>query len=109
VQRPAGGAFGSASGSAASGSFGHPAAGPPAGVPGPDLGHGAGFAGHDQPVLGEPGGHAGIDLAAADPAGPGAGGAGEHEEASGVHPGSPAGWAPELSGHDPGADTPVIH
>ena len=73
------------------------------------MGHGAGFAGGDQPGLGEPGGHAGIDLAAVDPAGPGAGGGGEHEEAGGVHPGSAAGWAPALSGHDPGTDTPVVH
>ena len=111
-QRLAGGAFGSASSSAASGSFGHPAAEPPAGAAGPDP-RGAALAGHDQPGLGEPGGHAGIELAAVDPAvdpaGPGAGGAGEHEEASGVHSGSPAGWAAAPSGHDPGTDTPVSH
>jgi hypothetical protein len=43
-------------------------------------GHGAAFADHDQPGFDEPGAHAGIDLAAVDPA-----------------------------GHDPGADGPVIH
>jgi hypothetical protein len=110
--QPAGGAFGSASSSAASQSFGHSVE-PPVGAAGPEPDHVTGFAGHDQPGLGDPSGHAGIDPAAVDPAGPGASGdagdAGEHEEASGVHLGSPAGWAPAPSGHDPGTDTPVIH
>jgi len=113
AQGPAGGAFGSGSGPAASGSFGHPAAEPPAGAAaGPDP-RDAVLAGHDEPGLGESGGHAGLDPAAVDPAGPGAGGdaggAGGHEEAGGVHPGSAAGWGSAPSGHDPGTDTPVVH
>ena len=113
AQRPAGGAFDSASGSAVSRSLGHPVAEPSAGAPGQDPDRGAALAGHDQPGLDEPGGHAGIDLAAVDPAGPGAdvgaAGAGEHEEAGGAHLGSAASWAPAPAGHDPGADGPVIH
>ena len=113
AQRPAGGAFGSASNPATSRSFGHPATEPSAGAPGPDPGHGAAFAGHDEPGLGDPGGHVGLDLAGVDLAGPGAGsdagGAGGHEEAGGVHPGSAAGGDPAASGHDPGIDTPVVH
>ena len=83
------------------------------GAPGQDPDRGASLAGHDQPGLDEPGGHAGIDLAAVDPAGPGAdvgaAGAGEHEEAGGAHLASAAGWAPAPAGHDPGADGPVVH
>ena len=83
------------------------------GAPGPDPDRGAALAGHEQPGLDEPGGHAGIDLAAVDPAGPGAdvgaAGAGEHEEAGGAHLASAAGWAPAPAGHDPGADGPVVH
>ena len=113
AQGLAGGAFGSASSPAASKSFGHPATEPSAGAPEPDPGHGAAFAGDEQPGLGESGGHAGLDLAGADLAGPGGGGdtggAGGHEEAGGVHPGSAAGGDPVASGHDPGADTPVVH
>ena len=113
AQRPAGGAFDSASGSAVSRSLGHPVAEPSAGAPGQDPDRGAALAGHDQPGLDEPGGHAGIDLAAVDPAGPGAdvgaAGAGEHEEAGGAHLASAAGWAPAPAGHDPGADGPVVH
>jgi hypothetical protein len=103
AQHPAGGAFDSGSGSAVSGSFGHPAAGAPDGAPGPGPQHGAAVAGHDQPGLDGSGGPAGLELAAADPAGPGAeaGGVGEHEEAGGADPGGPAG-PPEPGGHDPG-------
>jgi hypothetical protein len=108
AQHPAGGAFGSASSPVASGSFGHPAE-PTDGAAGADLGHGAALVGHDQPGLDEPGGHVGLDLAAVDPAGPGAGGASEHEEAGGVHPGSAVGWVGGVSGHDAGADGPVVH
>jgi hypothetical protein len=110
---PAGGALGSASSSAASRSFGHPAAEPPADTAGPDPHQVAGFPGHDESGVGDPGGHAGMDLAAIDTAGPGAGGdvggVGEHEGAGGVHPGPAGGWAAAPSGHDPGADTPVVH
>jgi hypothetical protein len=113
AQRPAGGAFGSASNPPTSRSFGHPAAEPPSGAPGPDPRHGAAFVGHDEPGLGDPGGHVGLDLSGVDLAGPGAGGdaggAGGHEEAGGVHPGSAAGGDPAASGHDPGIDTPVVH
>ncbi len=114
AQHPAGGVFGSAPSPAASRSFGHPAAEPPAGAPGLDPGHSAAFGGHDEPGLGDPGGgHVGLDLSGVDPAGPGAegdaDGAGGHEEAGGVHPGSAAGGDPVVSGHDPGTDTPVVH
>jgi hypothetical protein len=109
AQGLAGGAFGSASSPAASKSFGHPAAEPPVGASGPDPGHGAAFAGHDEPGLGDPGGHVGLDMAGVDPADGDAVGAGGHEEAGGVHPGSAAGGDPVASGHDPGADTPVVH
>ena len=113
AQRPAGGAFGPASNPATSRSFGHPATEPSAGAPGPDPGHGAAFAGRDEPGLGDPGGHVGLDLSGVDLAEPGAGGdaggAGGHEEAGGVHPGSAAGGDPAASGHDPGIDIPVVH
>ena len=109
VERPAGGAFGSASGPAALRSFEHPAE-PSAAATAPDPGQAVTFAGHDQPGVGDPGSHVGIDPAVTDPAGSSvgaaAGGAGEHEEAGGVHPGSEAGWAAASSGHDPGT---VIH
>ncbi len=113
AQHPAGGAFDSASGSAASGPFEHPTTEPPAQAPGTDPHQGAAFAGHDQPGLDEPGAHAGIDLAAVDPTEPGpsadAHSVGEPEEASGANPDSSAGSAHALSGHDPGTDTTVIH
>ncbi len=116
AQHPAGGAFDSASGSAASRSFQHPTTEPPADAPRPDPHHGAAFVGHDQPGLDEPGTHAGIDLAAVDPTEPGpsadADSVGEHEGASGAHPDSSAGPAHAPSGHDPGTDTTdttVIH
>jgi hypothetical protein len=51
----------------------------------------------------------GLDVAGVDPADGDAVGAGGHEEAGGVHPGSAAGGDPVASGHDPGADTPVVH
>ncbi len=118
AQHPPGGAFDSASGSAASRPFEHPTTEPPADAPTPDSHEGAAFAGHDQPGIDEPGidepgAHAGIDLAAVDPTEPGlsadAPGVGEHEEASGADPDSSAGSAHALSGHDPGTDTTVIH
>ena len=113
AQHPAGGAFDSTSGSAASGPFEHPTTEPPAEAPGTDPHQGAAFAGHDQPGLDEPGAHAGIDLAAVDPTEPGpsadAHSVGEPEEASGANPDSSAGSAHALSGHDPGTDTTVIH
>jgi hypothetical protein len=110
AQHPAGGAFDSASSSAAPGSFEHPTTEPPAGAPGPDPQHGSASAGHDQPGLDEPGTHAGIDLAAVDPTepGPAADNVGEHE-ASGAHPDSSAGSAQVPPGHDPGTDTTLIH
>ena len=113
AQHPAGGAFDSASGSAASRPFEHPTTEPPADAPGTDPHDGAAFAGHDQPGLDEPGAHAGIDVAAVDPTEPGpsadAYSVGEHEEASGANPDSSAGSAHAPSGHDPGTDTTVIH
>jgi len=111
--QPTGVAFDSASSSAAARSFEHSATAPPAGPPRPDPYHGAAFAGHDQPALDEPGAHADIDLAAVDPTesypGADASSVGEHEEAGGAHPDSPAGPADALSEHDPGTDTTVIH
>jgi hypothetical protein len=113
AQHPAGGAFDSTSGSAASRPFEHPATEPPADAPRPDPHHGAAFADHDQPGLDEPGVHPGIDLAAVDPTEPGPSAdvhsVTEHEEASGAHPDSSAGSADEPSGHDPGTDITVIH
>ena len=114
AQHPAGGAFDSTSGSAASRPFEHPTTEPPADAPRPDPHHGAAFAGHDQPGLDEPGAHADIGLAAVDPTEPepsaDAHSVGEHEEeASGAHPDSSAGSAHAPSGHDPGTDTTVIH
>jgi len=103
AQHPAGGAFDSA----ASGSFQHPTTEPPADAARPDPYPGAAFAGHDQPGLDEPGVHAAVDVAGVDPAEPGlstgADSVGEGEQAGGAHPGSAAGSAPALSGHDPGA------
>ena len=113
AQHPAGGAFDSASGSAASRPFEHPTTEPPADAPRPDPHQGAAFAGHDQPGLDESGAHADIDLAPIDPTEPGpsadAHSVGEHEEASGAHPDSSADSAHAPSGHDPGTDTTVIH
>ena len=113
AQHPAGGAFDSASGSAASRPFEHPTTEPPAEAPGTDPHQGTAFAGYDQPGLDEPGAHAGIDLAAVDPTEPGpsadAHSVGEPEEASGANPDSSAGSAHAPSGHDPGTDTTVIH
>jgi len=106
-------AFDSASSPAASRSFEHSTTEPPADTPRPDPYHGEAFAGHDQPALDEQGVHADIDLAASNPTEPypstDADSVGEHEEASGAHPDSSAGPADELSGHDPGTDTAVIH
>jgi hypothetical protein len=106
-------AFDSASSSAASRSFEHSATEPPADTPRPDPYHGEAFADHNQPALDEPGAHADIDLAAINPTEPypstDADSVGEHEGASGAHPDSSAGPADELSGHDPGTDTTVIH
>jgi hypothetical protein len=111
AQHPAGGAFDSVPSSAASSSFQHPTTEPQADAPRPDPHHGADLAGHDQPGLGEPGAHAGIDLPAVDPTEPApsadADGVGEHEGASVAHPGSPEDSAPAPSEHDPG--TTVIH
>ena len=123
AQHPAGGAFDSTSGSAASRPFEHPTTEPPADAPRPDPHHGAAFAGHDQPGLDEPGAHADIGLAAVDPTEPEPSAdahsvgeyeeVGEHEEheeeASGAHPDSSGGSAHAPSGHDPGTDTTVIH
>jgi hypothetical protein len=113
AQHPAGGAFDSTFSSVGCGSFEHPAAGLLAGAGGPGADPGAGFAGHDQPGLGEPGVHDGIDPAAVGPAGPGggagAGSAGEHQEASEADPGCLAGSAQAPSGHDPGMDAAVLH
>ena len=113
AQHPAGGAFDSASGSAAPRPFEHPTTEPPADAPTPDPHEDTAFAGHDQPGLDEPGAHAGIDLGAVDPTEPGPSAddhsVGEHEEASGAHPDSSAGSAHAPSGHDPGTDTTVIH
>jgi hypothetical protein len=113
AQQPTGVAFDSASGSAASRSFGHSTTEPPADAPRPDPYHGVAFAGHDQPALDEPGAHAGIDLAAVDPTEPcpcaDADSVGEHEEAGGAHPDLAAGSADAPSEHDPGTDTTVIH
>ena len=113
AQHPAGGAFDSASGSAASRPFEHPTTEPPVDAPEPDPHQGAAFAGHDQPGLDEPGAHAGIDLAAVDPTEPGpsadAHSVGEHEEASGALPDSSADSAHAPSGHDPGTDITAIH
>ena len=113
AQHPAGGAFDSASGSAASRPFEYPTTEPPADAPGTDLHHGAASAGPDQPGLDEPGAHAGIYPAAVGPTepGPSADGhsVGEYEEASGANPDSSAGSAHVPSGHDLGTDTTVIH
>ena len=122
AQHPAGGAFDSASSSAASRPFEHPTTEPSADAPRPDPHHGAAFADHDQPGLDdpgtqpgldEPGAHPGSDLAAVDSIEPGPSAdvhsVSEHEEASGAHPDSSAGSADEPSGHDPGTDTIVIH
>jgi hypothetical protein len=113
AQHQAGGIFDAVSGSAASRPFEHPATEPPADTPGPDPHYGATFAGHDQPGLGEPGAHVGIDFSAVDPTEPGpstdAHSFGESDEVSGAHAGSVAGSVPGLPEHDPGADTAVIH
>ena len=111
TQLPAGGAFDSATSSAASWSFEHPTADPPSGAAGPDPHHAGAFAGHDQPGLDEPGAHAGIDLAAVDPTepGPSADTAGEHEAAGVAHSDSSAGSADVASGHSPASDTTLIH
>ena len=55
AQHQAGGMFDSASGSAASRPFEHPATQPPADTPRPDPHYGAAFGGHDQAGLDEPG------------------------------------------------------
>ncbi len=110
AQHPAGGAFDSASGSAASRPFEHPTTEPPADAP-PDPHQGAEFAGHDEPGLDEPGVHAGLDPASVDPTEPAPSAddhsMGEYEEASAAHPDSSAGSAQEPSGHDAG--TTIIH
>jgi len=111
--QPTGVAFDSASSLAPSRSFEHSTTEPSADTPRPDPYHGEAFAGHNQPALDEPGAHADIDLAASNPTEPypstDADSVGEHEETSGAHPDSSAGPADELSGHDPGTDTAVIH
>jgi hypothetical protein len=113
AQHQAGGMFNSASGSADSRPFEHPATEPPADPPGPDPHYGATFAGHDQPGLDEPGAHAGIDFSAVDPTEPGAStdahSFGESEEANGAHADSLAGSVHAPPEHDPGTDTAVIH
>jgi hypothetical protein len=113
AQHQAGGMFDSASGSAASRPFEHPATQPLADTARPDPHYGAAFGGHDQAGLDEPGVQAGTDFSAVDPTEPGpstdAHSFGESEEASGAHADSLAGSVHAPPEHDPGTDTTVLH
>jgi hypothetical protein len=113
AQHQAGGMFDSASGTAASRPFEHPATQPPADAPRPDPHYGAAFGSHDQAGLDEPGAQPGTDFSAVDPAEPGPSAdthsLGESEEASGAHADSLAGSVHAPPEHDPGTDPSVLH
>jgi hypothetical protein len=109
---PAGGSFDSASSSAASNPFEHPAPDPSTDAPSSDPHQSATLAGHNQPGLDDTGAHVAADPVTVDPTEPepsaGTHSVGSYEDASPAHHDSltvPA----DPAEHDPGIDTTVIH